>query len=240
MNAETMSEKANNMLPLTRIQKLIGGYMQHSKETMPCSYMLVRVDVTQIVRIRKPYCKRVGSRVTTNDFFFCAIAQAIKDFPLMAGGIDEAGETIDIASQAGIGFAVAAPQGLVVPVIKDVTGDSLPEMAKKSDTLVKKARANKLMPDDFDGASVVISSLGMYNIYSFYAIAPPGSSGIISMGKIDEHVVPIDGSFVSRKFMTLGIAADRRFISDIYAARFMNRVKEFLEIPEKLTGEVFD
>ena len=230
-----MSNITDNKLPLTNIQKLIGGYMLQSKLQMPCCYLKASVNITELVNTRKSYCKAVGVRVTTNDFFFGAIARAIEKFPLMAGRLSKGGEYIRIASHNGIGFAVSAPQGLVVPVIKAVIGKSLPEIAEQSNILLKKARANKLMPDDFYGANIVMSSLGMYGVDSFFAIAPPGATGVISIGRIAEAIVPVNGDMMAQKMMAVSLAVNNRIINDFYAAEFLKHVITTLENPTILT-----
>ena len=230
-----MEKSSNNKLPLTRIQKLIGRLMLQSKLEKPFFYLESKADLSNLVRFRKPYCKKTGVRVTTNDFFFCAIARAIGKFPLMAGRMDESGENILISKQIGVGFAVSAPQGLVVPVIQDMAEKDLVTIAKESAILLKKARSNRLLPDDFYGGNIVLSGLGMYGINSFLAIAPPNSAGIISIGTIDNCWVPMEGAMASRKLMSIAFAADRRVVDEFYAARFLKNIIEQLEEPEKLT-----
>jgi len=230
-----MDKSLDNKLPLTNIQRRIGKLMQRSKRQIPCSYLQSRADLTKLVGLRKPYCKAIGVRVTTNDFFFCAIAGAIKKYPLMAGHFEPDHRSIQIARQIGIGFAVAAPQGLVVPVIKDVSEKTLPMLAQQSAELLKKARANKLCPEDFHGADIILSSLGMYGIDSFFAIVQPGTTGIISIGKFQNTIVPVGGDKVIRKIMSVGLAVDNRIVNDVYTAKFLNYVIQQLENPETLT-----
>ncbi len=229
-----MNSACENTVPLTRIQKLIGKYMLQSKRQGPCCYLETHADITSLAKLRRRYCKQVGVRVTTNDFFFCAIGRAVKKFPLMAGHLDDDGANIRIGDDVGVGFAVAAPQGLVVPVIKNILEKSLPQIASCSSVLIEKARANKLALEDFDGADVIFSSLGMYGVSSFLAIKPPGVAGIISVGKIEETLVPSQGDLTIRKKMSIGLAVDRRVISEFYAAQFLNGVVDLLGAPEAL------
>lgn len=226
---------AENTLPLSRIQKLIGKLMHDSKVDQPSCYMQLEVDMTDLVKMRKKYCKEVGVRVSTNDFIMCAMAKAVADYPLFAGKLDEHGENVVIAEQIGVGLAVAAPQGLVVPVIKDASEKPLPVIATEGIELLNKARANKLEPDDFDGANVVLSGLGMYGVDSFYAIAPPGATAIVSIGTIDDTLVPINGEYVSRRMMSAGLAVNNRIINEVYAAKFFNCLSQRLQEPKTLT-----
>jgi pyruvate dehydrogenase E2 component (dihydrolipoamide acetyltransferase) len=209
--------------------------MMQSKRNKPSCYIECSVDLTDLMKTRRKYCKEAGIRATTNDFFFCAIARAIKNFPLMAGKIDATGRNIHISEKVGVGFAVAAPQGLVVPVIKDTVDKPLSQIASESAELLQKARANKLMPSDFDGDNVVLSSLGMYGIASFLAIAPPGATGIISIGKITEKVIPADGKMNNRKMMSVALTVDQRVVDEFYAAKFMQYFVNLLENPTEIT-----
>jgi len=230
-----MEQAIQNRIPLTRIQRLIGRLMLEAKQTAPYFYLDASADITDLVACRKALCKATHVRVTTNDYFFCAVARAIKRFPLMAGRLDPTGRFIDIAPQVGVGFAVAAPQGLVVPVLKDIGDASLVEIAQMSDALLKKARSNRLMPDDFYGENVVLTALGMYGVRQFYAIAPPGATGILSIGNIHDTLVPCEQGFVVRKMMNLSLAADIRIVNEICAAQFLNCVVGQVESPQHFT-----
>ena len=229
-----MAQAAQNTLPLSRVQKLIGYLMLKSKHEKPCCYMETHADITGLIKLRKSFCKETGTRVTTNDFFVHAIACAIKKFPLLAASIDDTAENITIAEKFGVGLAVAAAQGLVVPVVHDTANMSILEVAAKTDELVKKARVNKLVLEDFDGANVVLSGLGMYGITSFLAITPPASTAIVSIGKFDNKAVAVNGNIEIRKMMSVALATDKRIVNEFYAARFLNCIIEQLENPESL------
>ena len=227
----------DNLLPLTRIQKLIGMYMLQSKRSKASAYLRMRADLTDLVAMRKAYCRKVNARVTTNDFFIYAMAQAVKQFPLMAAAIDSSGNHIRIADDIGVGFAVAAPQGLVVPVLKRMNHKTLPQTAIESEDLLKRARSNKLLPDDFDGANIVLTGLGMYGIESFYAISPPSATGILAIGNIEETIVPAENRFQTRKMMYAALAFDQRVMDEFYAAKFLRMVVNLLENPIELSGQ---
>ncbi len=233
-----MTESRNpDRLPLTRIQRLIGRYMLQSKQTKASAYLTVRADLTELTRMRKAYCKQVKVRATTQDFFICAIARAIAAYPLMAAAFSQDGRFLEISEQIGVGFAVAAPQGLVVPVVQDVEHKNLPQLAADSEALLKKARANKLLPDDFDGANIVLTGLGMYGIESFYAISPPSALGIVSIGNIEDVVVPSENGFLTRKKMYVSLAFDQCIVDEFYAAAFLGCIAESLEDPWSLTRD---
>ncbi|MBE0536873.1 MAG: 2-oxo acid dehydrogenase subunit E2 [Phycisphaerae bacterium] len=230
-----MAGVSKNLIRLSRIQKLIGNLMLQSKRQKPYCYLECIADLTELTAFRKPYCKQTGLRVTTNDFFFCAMARAVQAFPLMAGQLDPTGDFVRISKHIGVGFAVSAPQGLVVPVIKEVESKSLAQIAEASGHLLNRARANKLTPDDFHGDTIVLSGLGMYGISSFLAIAPPGATGILSIGNVSDTIVFTNGDMMVRKMMSVSLAADRRIVDEFYAARFLRHVITQLEDPLSLT-----
>ena len=226
---------AAEKIPVTRIQRLIGSLMYESKLKKPCCYLSRDANIKDLNRVRKAYCKEIKTRVTTNDFFIMAIGRAIKRFNLFAGYPDKSGKNLNISKSIGVGLAVAAPHGLVVPVIRDPGDKTLGQIGEESDAFIKKARARKLLPDDFYGANVVLSGLGMYGIDSFLAITPPASAGIISIGRFEDEVVLIDDEIQIRRTMSVSLAADMRIVNEFYAARFLADIVQQLENPETLT-----
>lgn len=218
-------------LPLTRIQKLIGHLMLQSKQTKAAGYLSVWADVTDLPAMRKKYSRQTGVRTTTNDLVLYAMAAALREFPLLSAVIDRAGGQLVIPERIGLGFAVAAPQGLVVPVIQDAGSKTLTQIAQASEALLHRARANQLLPDDFEGANLVLSGLGMYGIEWFYAIAPPSATGILSIGYIGDYVAAVNGQPAARKRLNLSLAVDQCVADDFTAGRFLRRVADQLEDP---------
>lgn len=232
---ERMEHQESKRLPLTRIQKLIGHLMLESKQTKAAGYLSVWADVTDLPAMRKKYSRKTGVRVTTNDLLLYAMARALREIPLPSAVIDRQTDELVIPERIGLGFAVAAPQGLVVPVIQDACGKTLTELAQATDALLRRARANQLLPDDFEGANLVLSGLGMYGIEWFYAIAPPSATGIVSIGYIADHLVPINGKTEVRKRLNVSLAVDQCVADDFTAARFLRRVVDRLEDPWSMT-----
>ncbi len=219
-------------IPLTRIQKLIGQRMLESKQNQPCFYMTAKADVGAVVEIRRQISKQLGTKVSINDFFIRAMAVAVEKYPLMAGSFK--GDHIEIAESVNVGLAVAAPKGLVVPVIKNANGKNLAEIAKETAGLIEKARNNKLSLDDLSGACITLTALGMFGIDSFLAIPVPGQCGIISAGKIVEEPVLSDGKIAVKKAVEFGLAADGRIVTYDYAAKFLVEITELVANPQKL------
>ncbi|TFG47665.1 MAG: hypothetical protein E4H40_06050 [Candidatus Brocadiia bacterium] len=226
---ENTTEK---VIQLTRIQKLIGKRMLESKLTKPCFYIEARCDVTELMAIRPKLRKAVGVKVTTNAFYIYTLAHAVVKFPMTVAAVD--GDNYRIADRVNVGFAVQAPQGLVVPVIKDADKKSLSEIAKEEIALTEKARDNQLTLEDMEGETIALSNLGAYDIDSFIGIVPLPTTTILAVGKIGPSLLPIDGKAVERKTVTITLAADHTVIDGAYAARFLSYIKDELENPRNL------
>ena len=217
-------------LPLSRVQKLIGRRMLESKRELPCFYLKMTADLTDMNNTRRKLSKALNEKISTNDIFYYSMSRAVAEFPLMAGQID--GDYIQIAKTVNIGFAVAASKGLFVPVIKSANEKTIAQIARESEELTNKARSGILHPDELTGANIALSSLGMFGIDSFIAVLPPGSTSILSIGRLVPTVVPASDGYAIRKLMSINIAVDHKVVNGDYAARFLKRLVEFIENPQ--------
>jgi pyruvate dehydrogenase E2 component (dihydrolipoamide acetyltransferase) len=224
-------EDAKHITP-TRIQKLIAQRMLESKHTQPCFYITAKASVDKIIETRRPLSKQLGVRISLNDFIINAIALAVEKNPLLKGYLKD--DTIEMPDEVNVGLAVAAPKGLVVPIVKNAAKKNLAEIATDTNALIEKAKNNKLTLDDLTGACTTLTALGMFGIDSFLAIPSPGQSSIISMGKIVEEPVVIDGKIETKKLIEFCLAADSRTISPDYAAKFLMDMVGLVSNPEKL------
>ena len=223
------AKSRKHCIPLTRIQKLICKRMLESKRSKPCFYLEAKADITELMAMRPKLRRALGVRITTNAFYIHALAIAAQKYPLTVGTLE--GDCIKIAERLNVGFAVNAPQGLVVPVIKDADEKSLPDIAREEKLLTDKSRDNKLTLREIEGETIALSNLGAYGTDSFIGIVPPPTSTIVSVGNVMHTVVPIGGEMPERKIVTLTVAADRRIVDEIYAARFLGFIKEQLQNP---------
>lgn len=206
--------------------------MLQSGQQIPCFCLQTKADLTELMAFRPRLTKSLGVKVTTNDFFIRAIALAVKEYPLMAGRLND--DSIQIADSVNVGFAVSAPQGLVVPVIKNAHEKPLARIAAEAAELLRKARSDSLTPNELADACITLSNLGVYGIDSFTAIVTPGQCSVLAVGNIIDTCVPQDDDIVVRKMMTLDLAADHRIVNGAYAARFLNHIVEQLQNPTKL------
>jgi pyruvate dehydrogenase E2 component (dihydrolipoamide acetyltransferase) len=219
---------------LTRIQKLIGDRMLKSKLSKPCFYLASKADITELMAMRPKLRKSLGVKITTNAFYIRALGLAVQKFPLAAGKVD--GDKIRIAEHINVGFAVNAPQGLVVPVIKDAADMPLPEIARQEALLTYKARDNLLTLEDIEGETVALSNLGAYGIDCFLGIVPPPASTILAVGNaIPTPFYQAESNEIAvRKIVSLSLAADQRVMNEVYAAQFLNFITQELQNPQRL------
>ena len=219
-------------IPLTRIQKLIGERMLKSKRNKPCFYVESKADVTELMSLRPKLRKSLGVKITTNIFYIRALALATKKYPLTAGKFD--GANIKIGDSINVGFALNAPQGLVVPVIKSADKKTLVEIAELEKSLTEKARDNQLTLEDIQGETIALSNLGAYGVDSFLGIVPPPASTILAVGNVIKMARPLAGKTTVRKMVNMSLAVDHRIIGGSYAAEFLNFIKEQLQEPQRL------
>lgn len=220
-------------VPLSRIQRIIGKRMLASKREKPCFYLQIEADISKMMKLRSKTRKKVGFKVTSNSFILYAVSLAAEEWPLVIAKL-EGEDTVRIPDAVNMGFAVNAPQGLVVPVIKRANEIGLVGLSREEKLLTEKARSNKLDLDDLSDLNISVSNLGPYNIDSFYGIMPPGDTSIITVGNITRKYVVRDGEIDTAKVINICMAVDHRVVNGDYAARFLGRVKKLLEKPEEL------
>ncbi len=228
----TSENKLGQRVPLSRLGKIIAQRMLQSKREIPCFYLNVKVDVTDMVKVRGGLNKNGGVKVSFNDFIIRALALGIEHYPIMSGQID--GDHIQLADSIGIGLAIAAPEGLVAPIVKDVGKKTLIEIATYCKGLIDRARDSKLSPDDLAGGCITLSNLGAMSIDSFIPIVVPGQCSILGVGKITDTCVPSDGGILVRKMMNMTLSVDHKVVNGAEAAQFLDFVAKLLAEPEKL------
>ncbi len=214
-------------IPLGRIQKITARKMLQSKREIPCFYLNVRADVTGLVELRTRLNVKGNVKNSYNDFIIKAVAAGLEKFPIMAGRL--AGDTIRLPDSIDIGLAVSVPDGIVVPVVRNVPRKNLLAIAQDSKVLIEKAVINKLTPSDLQGACITISNLGPYGVESFIPIVVPGQCSILGIGRIIDACVPDNGGFAVRKLMSLTLSVDHRITNGVYASEFLDFVRKLLE-----------
>jgi pyruvate dehydrogenase E2 component (dihydrolipoamide acetyltransferase) len=130
-----------------------------------------------------------------------------------------------------LGLAVALPEGLIVPVLRNVDQMSLREIRVRSGDLYDRARAQRLKREELSGATFSISSLGSMGVREFSAIINPPEVGILAVGSAEKRPAVVDGQIVARMMMTVTLSADHRAVDGAVAAEFLRMLKQLLEEP---------
>jgi pyruvate dehydrogenase E2 component (dihydrolipoamide acetyltransferase) len=131
---------------------------------------------------------------------------------------------------------VGSGDDLLVPVIRNANRLSLSEISKNASNLIERARSRTLTTREMSGGTLTISNLGMYEVDLFAPVINPPETAILGVGRIAAKPVVVGGSIVVREMMTLTLVFDHRIIDGLLAAKFLQRVKQLLESPEKLAS----
>jgi len=220
--------KLGDTIPLSRIQKITARKMLRSKREIPCFYLNVRADLTDLARLRNELNAAAETKISFNDLLMRALAISLQKFPIMTGSLS--GDKIELPRQINIGLSVSAPQGLVVPVIKNIQDKTVTQITRTTADLIQKARTNNLRLTDLEDACITISNLGSLGVESFIPIVVPGQCSILGVGKITDIQIPQGPDHNTiRKFMTLTLAVDHRIANGAYAAQFLDFLRKTLE-----------
>jgi len=226
--------KLGQTIPLNRIQKITAERMLKSKREIPCFYLTVRADVTDLVELRAKMNETGDVKISYNDFIMKAVSIGLEKYPIMTGQLD--GDTIKLAEVIHIGLAIAVPDGLVAPMVKDVNKKDIKQIARDSQVLIEKARSNKLAPTDLEGGCITVSNLGAFGIENFIPIVVPGQCSILGIGKITDTCVPDDDNILVRKLMSMTLSVDHKVTNGAYAAQFLDFVRKLLEDPSQIAN----
>jgi pyruvate dehydrogenase E2 component (dihydrolipoamide acetyltransferase) len=216
-------------VPLTSVRRTIARRLTEAWQ-IPVFQLVASADMSRVNGLLELLREDdAGPRVTVTDVLTKASAAALmRHREVNAQWSDDA---ILLFPTANIGIAVAAPQGLVVPVIKNAERLHLAEIAAARSDVVTRARENKLRQEDLDGGTFTISNLGMYRVERFTAVLNPPQAAIVAVGAIEDAVIPIADEVVVRPLMTLSATFDHRTVDGAPAANFLQTLKELLEEP---------
>ena len=198
----------------------------------PVFQLTVSADATALVATRERMVEllREGeTKPTVSDVLTRLVASAlVRHRPVNANFVDG---KLHRFSAANIGLAVAAPSGLVVPVIRDADRKSVQQIAADRADVVTRARDGKLQLADLEGGTFTISNLGMYGIEQFVAVLNPPQVAILAVGSIEDRPTAIDGELAIVPTLTMTLTCDHRAIDGSKGAEFLRDVKAFVEAP---------
>jgi 2-oxoglutarate dehydrogenase E2 component (dihydrolipoamide succinyltransferase) len=226
----------DEVIEMDRMRKLIAEHMVMSEATSVHITLFAEADLTRLVHWRNKNKKileeREGEKLTFTPIFIQAIARALRDFPMVNVSVD--GDRIIKRKHINIGMAAALPNGnLIVPVIRDADHKSLLGLAKEVNDLARRARENKLKPDEIQGGTFTLTNFGTFGITTGTPIINQPQVGILGVGLIGKKPVVIDtpeGETIGiRHRMELALGCDHRVVDGALGGMFLRRVADYLE-----------
>ncbi len=223
--------------PLTKINKLTGQFLHRNWVTIPHVTQFDEADITDLESFRKSMVdeyKDRGIKITMLAFLMKAVVSALKEFPRFNSSLDSSGENLIFKNYYNIGIAVDTPDGLVVPVVREVDRKSLVDIAKELGEISAKARDKKLKPADMQGGSLTISSLGGLGGTQFTPIVNAPEVAILGVSRSKMQPSWNGKEFVPRLILPLSLSYDHRVIDGADGARFTSFLSRVLSDTRRL------
>jgi pyruvate dehydrogenase E2 component (dihydrolipoamide acetyltransferase) len=221
--------------PVSQMRAAIARRLVESKTTAPHFYVEREVDASPLVKLRasaNAALEMAGEtlKLSVNDFVLKAAVEALRRVP----GVNCSWEGSSIRQHGAVhlAFAVALPDGLITPVIRNAHAKDFRTIAREAKDLGAKAKAGKLQPEEYTGGTFTVSNLGMVGVERFSAILNPPQAAILAVGAtIKKPVVASNGAIVPGERMSLTVSADHRVVDGLMAGEFLKALVEVLESP---------
>ncbi len=229
-------------IPIRGIRRVIADHMAEATHRAAHFTYVEEVDATELVRLRDRMAKHIekaGVRLSYLPFIVKAVVAGLKAHPrLNAHMIDERNE-LEVYASYHIGIATAAPDGLLVPVVRDADRKSVAQLAQEIQDLAERGRTGKLSRSELTGSTFTITSLGALGGVLATPILNYPEVGILGVHRITRRpVIRPDGTVGSAELMNLSISLDHRVIDGLEGAQFLSVVKGFLEDPHQLFAQL--
>jgi len=219
------------VVELSKMRATIGRRMTQSKQTIPHFYVTREVDMEEAVKLIDSLNRiEAGEeKITYNDLVIKACALALKDYPELNAHFGEKG--LVLKKEINIGVVVALKVGLLVPVVRNADRLSLREISVKAKGLKERIVKRESTSEDLSGGTFTISNMGMFGVEDFSAIINPPQVAILAVAAIKDVPVVKEGQIQPAKIMKITLSADHRALDGLIVARFLSRLKDFLETP---------
>jgi pyruvate dehydrogenase E2 component (dihydrolipoamide acetyltransferase) len=219
-------------IPLSNMRKTIARRLVESMSQAPHFYLTMDIDMGAAVALRDQIKTAEDVKLSINDLVVKAAAKALVRFPMV--NASWGGDKIVLQSEVHVGVAVALPEGLITPVVRNADRKSVVEISREVKDLAARAREKKLRPEEYLGATFTISNLGMMNVTEFTAIINPPGSAILAVGAVQKLPVVVDDQIRVGQRMKVTMSSDHRVIDGALAAQFLGEVRRVLESPISL------
>ncbi len=221
------------LLPNNGVRKVVARRLLESKQTVPHFYLTVDCELDALLNVRKELNEAAqGYKISVNDFVIKATSMALAKYP--AANVSWTDENTVQYERADVSVAVATPNGLITPIIKDAANKSLKDISNEMKELAAKAKDGKLKPAEFQGGTISVSNLGMFGVREFAAIVNPPQGSILAIGAGEQRAVVKDGQVKIATVMTVTMSTDHRCIDGAIGAEYLQVFKKLLESPMSL------
>jgi len=224
---------AARRVPHTGMRRAIARRLTESKQHVPHFYLTVDCRMDALLALRAQANHGGAVKLSVNDFIVRAAALALREVPEVNASWHD--DDIEYHAGADISVAVATDGGLVTPIVRDADVKSLSAVATEIVELAKRAKVNRLKPEEFTGGSLTVSNLGMYGISQFAAIINPPQAAILAVGAAERRpMVDDDGQLVAATVMTVTLSADHRVVDGAVGARWLAAFRALIENPVRI------
>ncbi|MGD9973897.1 MAG: dihydrolipoamide acetyltransferase family protein [Desulfatirhabdiaceae bacterium] len=233
--SETVPRAAaeDRLAPFSGMRRAIAKKMLASKVETAQTYMSVTVDASKMVAYRKVLLpvieEKHGVRITITDIMMKITASAIRLHPVINTRWTDKG--LLYLHDVHMGMAMALPEGLVVPVIRNINDKGFAQIAMDRTAIIRKGKENRFLPDDISGSTFTLSAMGMFGIEQFTSNINIPENAILAVGAIIDKPVAQNGQVVIRPMMTITLSYDHRAIDGAEAGKFMKTLSSFIENP---------
>lgn len=230
-SGEAIYAEQDKVKPISQKRRVIAQRLSQSKFGAPHYYLKIDASVDALLAARKQLNgKRKEGKISFNAYLIKLAAETLKRHPEVRSTWQD--DSILTHGSIDIGLAVAQPDGLITPVVKNCGGKGILQIDGELQDLISRALSGKLSPEEYQGAVFTISNLGSYGIIDFTAIINPPGSAILAVGAIQkQQVFDEDDRPLLRKMMNMTLSCDHRVIDGAVGANFMKDLKEGLENP---------
>ncbi|WP_070327069.1 dihydrolipoamide acetyltransferase family protein [Exiguobacterium aurantiacum] len=233
MTASTPSESSDRieMIPTAGVRQAIASNMVRSKHEAPHAWLMIEVDVTNLVearaKLKDEFFEREGVKLTFMPFFMKAAVEGLKKHPMMNS--EWAGDHIKVHKDIHLSVAVAANDALYVPVIKHADEKNIKGLAVALQDVAGRARANRLKADEMRGGTFTINNTGAFGSIQSAPILNYPQAAILSVESIVKRPVWVNGMFAARDMVNLCMSVDHRVLDGLVAGQFLQAIKQSLE-----------
>jgi len=218
---------------LTPMRRTIARRLTEAKATIPHFYLTVDIEMDAVLALREQLNVRLApDKLSVNDFILRAVALGLRTVPEANAAWAET--AIRRFTDIDIAVAVATPDGLITPIVRQADRKGLSEISAAVKSLAARARDGALTPEEYQGGGFTISNLGMYGVRAFAAIINPPQACILAVGAAESRPVVKAGALGIATVMTCTLSVDHRTVDGATGARFLAAVKSVLEDPLRM------